>query len=331
MRITRDTLMKIARDTAAQRARQDRSLICIYLTGSLVFEDDILLGGTTDIDLVMIHDHEPAQEREFVRLSDEVHLDIAHYSQTRYARARALRLDPWIGSYLREDPICLYDLQHWFEFTQANVSAQFNLPETVLARCRPLAERARQAWLDLSQQQSAPDPQTLLVYFRALADAANAIACLDGPPLTERRMLLNLPARAEALGRPGLAAGLVDLCSRQELDQDTWQSFAADWTASLNEVSQLNSRPQRLAACRVPYYTRAALAVPAVMPWVMLRTWTAAEAALGKNSPTRSRWLELTHLTGLDREQFPSQIEALDAYLDSVEETLDLWAQKFGI
>ncbi len=331
MRITRDTLMKIARDTAAQRARQDRSLICIYLTGSLVLEDDALLGGTTDIDLVMVHDHDPAEERELVRLSDEVHLDIAHHSQARYARSRNLRLDPWVGSYLCEDPICLHDLQHWFEFTQANVAAQFNLPETVLARCRPLAERARQTWMQLSQEQAKPEAETLVRYYRALADAANAIACLDGPPLTERRLLLNLPARAEAVSRPGLAAGLVDLCSRQALDVETWQSFAADWSASLTAASKLNARPQRLDACRIPYYTRAAAAVPEIAPWILPRTWAAAECALGKSSATRARWQELCRLTGLDETQFPAQLEALDAYLDGVEETLDLWAEKYGI
>ena len=34
MRITRDILLKIARDTAAQRVKVSRRLVCIYLTGS---------------------------------------------------------------------------------------------------------------------------------------------------------------------------------------------------------------------------------------------------------------------------------------------------------
>ena len=58
MRLTRETLIKIARDTATQRARVSRRIICIYLTGSCL-TDDPLLGGTTDIDLVIVQDGEP--------------------------------------------------------------------------------------------------------------------------------------------------------------------------------------------------------------------------------------------------------------------------------
>ena len=80
MRLTRETLIKIARDAANQRARVSRRIVCIYLTGS-VLGDTPLLGGTTDIDLIVIHDSDPIQPREVVRMSDEIHLDIGHYSQ----------------------------------------------------------------------------------------------------------------------------------------------------------------------------------------------------------------------------------------------------------
>ena len=63
MRITRETLIKAARDNAKQRSQSDRRLVCIYLTGSLL-EDEPLLGGTTDIDLVVVHDSEPSVNRE---------------------------------------------------------------------------------------------------------------------------------------------------------------------------------------------------------------------------------------------------------------------------
>ena len=49
MRITRDSLLRIVQDTVAQRTRADRSLLAIYLCGSLL-EEDFLLGGTTDLD-----------------------------------------------------------------------------------------------------------------------------------------------------------------------------------------------------------------------------------------------------------------------------------------
>ena len=131
MRITREALLKLARNTVDLRTRLDRHLVCVYLTGSLL-SNEPLLGGTTDIDLVFVHDSEPPVAREVERVSDEVHLDIAHFSQMVFQHPRSLRLDPWLGGYLIENPVVLYETQHWFEFTQASVAAQFNRPETIL-------------------------------------------------------------------------------------------------------------------------------------------------------------------------------------------------------
>ena len=90
MRLSRESLIKAARDYAAQRAKVSRRIICIYLTGS-VLGDAPLLGGTTDIDLFIIHDSEPVQPREVVRLSDDVTLDISHQDQAVYRQPRHLR------------------------------------------------------------------------------------------------------------------------------------------------------------------------------------------------------------------------------------------------
>jgi len=78
MRITREALMKVVRDTVTQRLRTDRSIVSIYLTGSLL-EEEYLLGGAADIDLVIVHNDYPGPEREIVPLTDTVHLDIAHH------------------------------------------------------------------------------------------------------------------------------------------------------------------------------------------------------------------------------------------------------------
>jgi len=116
MRITRESLHTIARETAEKYARRNRALVCIYLTGSLL-SDAPLLGGTTDIDLIFVHAATPPFTREVLRLSDEIHLDIAHYPQTVYQQPRHLRRDPWIGAHLCLNSLMLYDTQHWFEFT----------------------------------------------------------------------------------------------------------------------------------------------------------------------------------------------------------------------
>jgi hypothetical protein len=132
MRITRDSLMSLARDFAALRFREERDLVCIYLTGSMCLQNP-LLGGTTDIDLIFVHSKDPAEAREIQRINDDVSFDIAHLPQSVFEQPRHLRLNPWLGSFLCENPLILKENQHWFEFTQAAVCAHFNAPETVLA------------------------------------------------------------------------------------------------------------------------------------------------------------------------------------------------------
>ncbi len=52
MRINPEMLIKIAKDHVARRERKEKDLIAVYLTGS-VTEGEPLLGGTTDIDMVL--------------------------------------------------------------------------------------------------------------------------------------------------------------------------------------------------------------------------------------------------------------------------------------
>ena len=73
MRITRELILKFAKDTIAKQARESRGLLAAFLCGSML-GDDYLRGGTGDIDLVMIHEEQPVIEREVLPLNDEIHL-----------------------------------------------------------------------------------------------------------------------------------------------------------------------------------------------------------------------------------------------------------------
>jgi hypothetical protein len=182
MRITRETLLKLAQDTANQRARSDLSILAVYLSGSLL-DGEPLLGGTADIDLFFIHNEDPASDREVVRITDEVHLDIAHHGRKQYRQTRELRLHPWLGPRLYGCKI-LYDPQHFMDFTQASVRGQFFRPDQVLGRVRPQVERARQIWFTLTAVQESTDRQQTWSYLQAVGLVANAIAGLSGKPLT---------------------------------------------------------------------------------------------------------------------------------------------------
>ena len=91
MRINRNMLLKLANDTVDRYVSSDRTLMAVYLQGSLLGASP-LIGNTADIDLFFIHNDEVKVERDIVRVSDEVHLDISHHSHSLYRQPRELRL-----------------------------------------------------------------------------------------------------------------------------------------------------------------------------------------------------------------------------------------------
>jgi hypothetical protein len=336
MRITRETLIKVARENADLRARQDRSIVTIYMIGSLLGEEP-LIGGVTDIDLVMIHNGEPARERELIKLSDEIHLDITHQAQALYHQPRLLRVDPWLGPAIYATSP-LHDTQHWFEFAQASVRSQFIRADYALERARPFAETARQAWLSLRSQASpTTDPvETLRTYLEAVEGAANAIASLSGAPLTLRRLLLAFPARAEAVGQANLYGRLLGLLGANHVDAEAMRFWMPAWREAYEAASQLPTAPLALHPFRKLYYERAIEALltsdhPHTALWPLLSIWTQALTALHETTSFQEPWQQACHSLLLGPDERESSLSALDAFLDSVEEILDRWAQENGI
>lgn len=334
MRITRDILLKAARTVTQQRTLRDKHILCVYLTGSVI-DDRALLGGAADIDLIFVHDSPPPQPREIIRLTPDVHLDLAHHDQSIYNQPRDLRVDPWIGSYLLKDPIVLYGTQHWFEFIQATVMASFYQPETVLLRALPLVEKARQTWLDYQLDPQEPDVNHIWSYLQALEQSSNSLAILEGPPLTERRFLLNFPERVSELGYPGMAAGLIDLVAPRIPSTESFERWILDWKSTLQKIGGLDDCPLHLSPIRHGYYTRAVEALyadePAAALWILLHTWTRAILYLQTDQQSNENWQNcLTELEILG-EQFQNCMNNFDHFLDQVEEIIEKWADQNGI
>ena len=126
MRVTRELLIRIAKETAQERAFNDSDIIAAYLTGALVSDIDPLLGGTADIDIIFVHANEPKHRREFVKLTPDFHLDISHRAKGEFKKPRELRLDPWLG-WEMYDPMLLYEREKFFEFIQAGLRAGLSL------------------------------------------------------------------------------------------------------------------------------------------------------------------------------------------------------------
>jgi hypothetical protein len=335
MRLTRELLIQAAHSATSDLLLRDKDVVCVYLIGSALGEQP-LIGGTTDIDLICVHSITAPVPREVMVLGEDYHLDIGHYTQGQFGQTKTLRLNPWLGSYLCYDPLMLYDTQHWFEFTQAGVFSQFLQPSLVIQRARPFIQQARQKWLELNQSQAEPNVDNLWKYLKALEYAGNSLACLVGVPLTERRFIQDLPARTEALERPGLSSGLVDLfCPPADDTELNWQLWLETWRKTILAANEKKHFPAGINSIRIPYYENAILSLIQENRnsalWILLRTWTLALAQLAKRTPEATTWYQFTESLNLGKEQFPVRLKELDIYLEAVEETVDLWAKQNGL
>ncbi|HVN53873.1 MAG TPA: hypothetical protein VMT46_06040 [Anaerolineaceae bacterium] len=334
MRITRETLLKLAQEAVAERVRANRGIVTAYVAGSVLTQEP-LLGGTTDIDLFLIHDSRPPYEREIVRLSPEVHLDIVHHSQALYHQPRHLRTDLWLGSTLYFNPILLHDTQHWFEFTQSSVRSLFWQADNVMRRSRPLAEKARQTWMRLQTGERGP-VEGFSLYLAALEAAADAIASLTGAPLSERRFLIDFSARAQAVEQAGLGVGLAGLLGQANIDVDTVRGWIPAWRAAFLEAGNQIETPVDRQPLRLGYYERAIEALlssdaPQTALWPLLNTWVHSLTLLADGSEHLNAWEMACAALGFAGKDFQDRLAGLDAYLDSIEETLDRWGAANGV
>jgi hypothetical protein len=331
MRITRETLIRIAKETAQKRAFSDPGLVAAYLTGSLR-SDNPFLGNTTDVDIVFVHAEEPEIRREVLPLTPEVHLDIVHNPRSDYKKPKELRVHPWLGPELY-DPLPLYVSQHFFEFVQAGVRDKYHEPGNVMARSRRQAESARQTWNQLKLGQ-ASGPNLLLGYLKSVYAAANAVALLTGNPLAERRFLLQFPERAEAVGQPGLAAGLLGLLGANRIDAGTLAGFLPEWEKAFLAAAGSPNVQKRIAVPRLGYYKLAFESLltgetPLAVVWPMIFTWTLSVSVL---PPTRMvPWRTACEELGLAGESFGERLDGLDYFLDTVEELLEKTASNQGL
>ncbi len=333
MRITRQVVDKIIGETVESRTQKNRNILSIYLTGSYLF-DDYLLGGTADVDLVMIHLDQPESEREIIRLTDELHLDIAHHFHRDYRQARKLRVDPWMGPAIFDCKI-LHDPQHLMDFTQAAVRGQFDRLDFVDERSRTMLENARQAWLNRQLEAGGSEPADVLNYLRALEYAANSVAGITGPLLTERRFLKSFPERAAAVGRPGLYAGLLGLLGAHNLTREQVRTWLPEWESEY--VADMDQpRPARLHLDRLPYYRQALLSLlesdqPMTALWPLLWTWTRLSALHQAQDRSIESWRVALSVLGLQGDELQSRVDALDAYLDNIEEAIEEWGRRSGM
>lgn len=335
MRITKDLLHKYAQETVKQRQRTEPDLHGAYLTGSLL-SDQPLLGGTTDIDLVFVHKYQAPIKRETITLTPEISLDIVHKIQDDYAQHRELRKDPCLGYPLTHYNIVLYDTDHWLEFIQSCANADFHRPDFVLTRVNTFIGQAREKWFDLNTRSFENQFEWLDQFLDSLALAANAVSGLIGAPLTLRRFMITYRERLETLGVPQILAGFTGLLGFTDIPVNVILEWATAFENDYDHLLSTDNPPIHLAACRRAYYADAIRTLADSgdanqASWPLLRTWLDIQRAAGKPTPESETWNSCLETLGLTQETAPEKAEALDAYLDQIEVTIESWANKYGV
>lgn len=329
MIVTRSKLVDLARREAESRAASG-DVLSAYLVGS-VAGGEPLLGGTADIDLVLIHDGDPPAEREMAPLSADIHLDIVHHPRSLYAQPRALRIDPWLGPALSA-PLFLHDPQHFFEWAQAGARGQFFRPDHTLARARALLDAAR-----ARLPHPLPQHPELSTVLEAALDGANAAALLTGAPAAGRRLLLDLERRCPSPGHDQVVSGLVRLLGIDRHDGRSAPAWLGAWARAFDAAAPLTTDP-RLAACRRAYHLAGyqalieagrpdAVVIPLLQIWE--RTLCVLEAH-GRSEDHRPAWEDARRALGLDAPSLPTRLLELEGYLDSIETLIDGWAARSG-
>jgi hypothetical protein len=326
MRITRENLLALARENAAKFTAKDRGLVCVYLVGSLLKEEPFI-GGTTDIDLVCVHDRAVPASREIVRINADVHLDIAHYTLEDFSPARKLRLDPWIGGAFELGSLSLQDSTHWFDQTRSTAISQFWLPANISARSRKFLASARQNWQALVDGALPQGIKRTQAFLNAIREIANATAVISGMPLTLRRLFLDLPERAEKAGIPALTGTLVQLFTSDFVTDEQWTPWLENLSQAFEALKTAKTIPPSVHPNRRNYFEKAIFAMaeerPAAALWVLLDVWTMAAAALPKSEDTYKAWQTFCQHLKLDGKNLPARLEELDTTLDQVEEVVD--------
>jgi len=326
MRITREILLNQARENTSALTAKDRGIICVYVSGSLLQEEP-LIGGITDIDLICVHDRPVKERREIIRLNPDISLDVAHYEQEEFEPGRKLRTNAWIGGWLEKVPVVLHDSLRWYDFTRAGATAQFWRAENIAARTRSFLVPARKTWTELEEESIPQGIKRVTAMLVALRNTANAVASLTGAPLAERRLLSELPARANAAGIPSFYGDFVQLFTSSEVTDENFASWADSYHLMFDALKAVEGIPVSLLPCRRSYYEKAIRALYPVNPagavWLLFYTWTRAAAVLPKTDPSYKDWQSICKQLELDNRNLSARLEAFDTLLDTVEEVTD--------
>lgn len=321
MKITRERLLALALQETERRASQGE-VISGYVTGSLAGGDP-LLGGSGDVDLVLIHEGDPATEREFVPLSSQVHLDIAHRPRSFYRQPRRLRRHPWYGPEICE-PAYLYDPTHFFEWAQAGVRGQFYRPDFIHARAQAFLRRGRRY-----TAAGRSEPRWLRSYLQGLLETVNAVASLSGAPAAGRQVSAHLAAKLGELGHSELFQRFQQLLGADQLQPRNLPEWVGAWARAYDQALAQADSNAGLAGERRNYYlagfqTMVEDGRGSLILWPLLYSWEQVAHVNGTG------WDYLLEQLRLSDRFADFRLQALERLQDEVEDQLKTWSERVG-
>ena len=204
--------------------------------------------------------------------------------------------------------------------------AGFDEKKNLYKRAYTELNESRKIWMDLQLNATEASPSTILHYLEALHHAANVIAGLTDRPLAERRLLLDLPDRAEKMGHPELARGFLGLLGGTELSPSSLSEWVPTWTDYFSFASEAEGVDIRIHNARQNYYKSAIAEMlkgenPLAALYPLLLTWTLSAKSLPENQITA--WQNACQLLEIGESNFEGRLEGLDHYLDSIEEKIE--------
>lgn len=335
MRITKEKLIKLSENYIQQRSRKDRSIVCAYLTGSLL-RDYPFINGTTDVDIIMIHSDLQQAYREISGISEEATFDIYHYPRNYFANPRNLRTDPWVGSSLCFDPVVLFGKGHWYEFVLSSVEAQFFLPENSMQRSLVFNREAHMYYSKLQRLVNTPyDVTYVFNYILCIENAINSVACLNKKPLTMRHFLQDFIECCNELNSVNLIPETISLITENNSLDQYYQYYSQFWNYYFDYFSgyvRADFFPE-YGKVRLPYYQKAVEAfweahLPSAV-WIMLNTWTHIFSAM--NMEQNEAFHSFLGMNGLTPQQGPKRMEEIDHFLEMIDDTIDSWGKSHGL
>jgi hypothetical protein len=169
---------------------------------------------------------------------------------------------------------------------------------------------------------------------KSLYHAVNAVAELSGPPLQERRLLLEFPSRAETAQRPDMSVALIGLLGASALDTSRINEWLPQWKLAFESAMQNPDVDPRIHPSRVNYYEKAMHAIlagenPYASLWPLLQTWTVAVDVLPNFA--QDEWRAACGQLGFTSEGIEEHANGLDHFLDEVEVLLDELTAQYGL